>query len=328
MKSKVIKTVAIVASLACSERPLWAQSEEETTIEFAPDDELIEEHSQRAPLPNLPAGASTMGPPRPNTLKRERIMGPWGPPAPNKTPDSSMTAETRPTTERKSGSRVFGRYRIRVGAANPTFTENLKYYKELYGSPSVYPVFGADWFAWDWYITFGISLKTGFYTADGRAVKPTGSRSDISPDNLTKDTTSSTVLTLIPTQLALAAEFTPFPQKWLVVDGWYGAERLYFQEVRSGAQTKTGQSLLSPLAVGSTDDALTNKGFKSSMVSGVAVNILLNALDEQSSQSMRGSMGLASIYLSPYVEFVRQSSSGVDFSRVNRGITFTFETIY
>lgn len=330
MKSRVIKAVAVAVGVASgSAFPAWAQSEEETTIEFAPDDEPLDGTQSPSASRNEASNidATLRGPPSPKA-SRSQPGELSGPPTPFGAGTSTgLTNEViRPSTAKKPGARVFGRYRVRIGAANPTFTENLKYYKELYGSPSVYPVFAADWFAWDWYVTFGLSLRTGLYTADGKAAK--SSDSSRTAGNIEKDETSTTTLTLIPTQLTLAAEFTPFSQKWLVIDGWFGTERLYFQEVRSGAKAKTAQAFMRPLAVTTSDDSLTNNGFKSSLVSGAAMNILLNALDEQSAQSMRGSMGLASIYLSPYIEFIRQTSGGVDFSRVNRGITFTFETVY
>lgn len=312
--------VGVVGYLFFTVVPAMGQSEDESSILFAPDDE--------------PTGGSgskddkLMGPPNPYS-RRVNGKDEVGPPVPYSL-RYSLSAQQRPNSKKKAGANVFGRYRVRVGAANPTFTENLKYYKELYGSPSVYPVFAADWFAWDWYVTFGISLRTGVYTAEGKAAKTasgTTSPSTTPTDNsVSKDETSSTTLTLIPGQLALAAEFTPLPWKWIVFDGWYGVERLYFQETRAGANANAG--LLRPLATSSTSEALTNSGFKTGLVYGGAVNIMLNALDEQSIQSMRGSMGLASIYLSPYIEYVIQSTDGVDFSRVNRGITFTFETVY
>jgi hypothetical protein len=312
-----ITAVALMAGVMFTALPsAMAQSEEESSILFAPDDEPTGDSSS--------AADKQMGPPNPYARKvngKDEV----GPPVPYSL-RYSLSAQQRPHERAKPGARVFGRYRVRVGAANPTFTDNLKFYKDLYGSPSVYPVFAADWFAWDWYVTFGISLRTGVYTAEGKAAKTATNTADSTTDSLAKDETSSTTLTLIPGQLALAAEFTPLPWKWVVFDGWYGVERLYFQETRAGATAKT--SLLRPLATSATSESLTNNGFKTGIVYGGALNIKLNALDEQSIQSMRGSMGLASIYLSPYIEFVKQTSDGVDFSRTNRGITFTFETVY
>ena len=316
LQGRGIQVLAVAAGVTFSPVAAKAQSEEESSIQFAPDDEPVS--GSRSANDNL------MGPPNPYA-RSTNGKGEVGPPVPYSL-RYSLNAQQRANTKSKPGARVFGRYRVRVGAANPTFTDKLKFYKELYGSPSVYPVFAADWFAWDWYVTFGISLRTGVYTADGKAAKTSTTPAETTAETLSKDETSSTALTLIPGQLALAAEFTPFPWKWMVFDGWYGVERLYFQETRSGATAKSG--LLRPLATSATSEALTNTGFKTGIVYGGAVNIMLNALDEQSIQSMRGSMGLASIYLSPYIEFVKQTSDGVDFSRVNRGITFTFETVY
>lgn len=312
-----IVTPALMVGLVLSSfGPAMGESEEESSIQFAPDDEPYGGSSSST--------ENRMGPPNPysRTVNGKEEVGP---PVPYSL-RYSLTAQQRSQNKTKPGAHVFGRYRIRVGAANPTFTDQLKFYKELYGSPSIYPVFAADWFAWDWYVTFGISLRTGVYTADGKAAKTSTTPEATTADSLSKDDTSSTTLTLIPGQLALIGEFTPLPWKWIVFDGWYGAERLYFQETRAGASVKSG--LLRPLATSPTSEALTNSGFKTGIVYGGALNIMLNALDEQAIQSMRGSLGLAYIYLSPYIEFVKQTSEGVDFSRVNRGITFTFETVY
>jgi len=103
---------------------------------------------------------------------------------------------------------------------------------------------------------------------------------------------------------------TPFPKKWLVIDGWAGWERLYFQETRNQKQaattttgtttttTTTGTSTstttrlaglrggMTPIppelgaVTTSTDRTLTNTGWRNAMVVGAAANILLNALDE------------------------------------------------
>ena len=64
---------------------------------------------------------------------------------------------------------VFGRYRVRVGMARPRFDDGLKFYDELYGKTSWYPTLSADWFAWDWYATLGLSFRGGYYTDRGHA---------------------------------------------------------------------------------------------------------------------------------------------------------------
>ena len=76
-------------------------------------------------------------------------------------------------------------------------------------------------------------------------------------------------------------------------------------------------------------DALTNKGWKNGTVVGASANILLNPIDESAAASMRGSMGLGYIYLSPYMEIVRTSSKeGASFGRTTYGLGFTFETTH
>jgi hypothetical protein len=65
-------------------------------------------------------------------------------------------------------------------------------------------------------------------------------------------------------------------------------------------------------------------------VTGFALNILLNGLDESSVNSMRSSLGIGSLYLSPYIEIIKQQKTGesdLNFDRKNIGIAFTFESI-
>ena len=231
---------------------------------------------------------------------------------------------------------LFGSYRVRAQFAQPKFDNHLEYYDKLYGSPTWYPQLAADWFAWDWYVTFGLSFRLGYYTADGHAAKPgTSGNRPSSADQISKDSNGPTTLTLLPMQACLAAEFTPFQKKWLVIDGWLGLERLYYQEVRASSSA-SAKGLIHALAdtttsgTGSgsaTDSTLTNAGTLDGRVVGLAANIRLNGLDDTSSQSLRGAMGIGSIYLSPFVERVYPKGSGLTFARSVMGIGFTFETI-
>ena len=269
------------------------------------------------------------------------------------TPAPAATSEEPKQTLDLSGGRrdvLFGSYRVRVSLAQPDF-EKLRFYDKLYGDEDPYPTISADWFFWDWYATMGLSFRAGFYTATGKAAKEINKPlQDVTDADVEKDPNSKTNLTVIPLQIALTAEITPLRQKWLVVDGYIGFESLYFQEVRNSpdAPKGSGASPSAPALIQAeteasddaddADDALTNKGTKQLTVLGFSANILLNGIDGgASANSMRGTMGLANIYLSPFIEYSRALdrsptsskalSKNPDFSRTTMGIGFTFESI-
>jgi len=80
----------------------------------------------------------------------------------------------------------------------------------------------------------------------------------------------------------------------------------------------------------SNDRTLTNVGWRNAIVVGAAANILLNALDEESSASLRN-IGIGGIYLSPFMEWIRTvgqpAGSTFSFGRNVIGLAFTFETV-
>ena len=252
--------------------------------------------------------------------------------------------------------------------ARPTFRDQIKHYDSLYGKAKDYPQIGMDWFAWDWYATMGIGLRFGYYSDDGNAALVSNSQGSdlggISAADIARDQNGPTTLLLIPLQALFTMEITPFPKKWLVIDGWAGWERLYYQETRNQKQsatsttgttntttTSTGTSTttttttnkLAGLRGGMTpvppdldavtvsnDRTLTNVGWRNSIVVGAAANILLNALDEESSASLRN-IGIGGIYLSPFMEWIRTvgqpAGSTFSFGRNVIGLAFTFETV-
>jgi hypothetical protein len=291
-------------------------------------------------------------------------------PAPPDTPQpESQPKETKPAAADKveespkvfkrgesHNDQLFGSYRVRLMYARPTFNEHLKYYNDLYGKPKNYPELAIDWFAWDWYATLGLSTRFGYYTADGNAAQLPGGLQTASSANLSKDVNGPTTLTLIPVQLLFTMEITPFPKKWLVLDGWFGWERLYFQETRNQKQSSTastssgsttsgssgGSSTARTSAIGpdlthladftiSPDKTLTNTGWRNASVVGGAANILLNALDEESTASLRA-IGIGGVYLSPYLEWIKTinqpASSTLSFGRTVIGLAFTFESLH
>ena len=247
---------------------------------------------------------------------------------------------------------VFGSYRIRLMWARPTFRDNLKYYDALYGRAKDYPEIAMDWFAWDWYATMGLGLRFGYYSDDGNAAQLTSGQStdigNLKSSDIQRDVNGPTTLLLIPMQVLFTAEITPFPKKWLVLDGWIGWERLYYQETRNQKQgstatsngstgsTTTKTAALRPMVphfsavTVSTDKTLTNTGWRNATVVGAAANIRLNAFDEMSAASIRN-IGIGGIYLSPYLEWIKTvgqpAGSSFSFGRTVMGLAFTFETI-
>lgn len=305
LPSALVMTMSLVAV------PAFAQ-DDEGDIQFAPNDD--------EPAP----------PPSPPVAPTDAVQGPERP-----VQDPEADGNVQIHVRGKAPDRVFGTYRVRVSYNRPEFNDGMRFYNETYGKPSAYPTFTADWFAWDWYATLGLKFGMGYYTDDGHALKTkegvTKAKADLEPTDLEQDKNGKTSLTLIPLQVSLAAEMTPFAKKWLVLDGWIGVERIYWQEVRTGgggSSTSPAAVMEDPTATDSKDSTLTNKGWKNGTVIGASANILLNPLDEQGAASMRGSMGLGYIYLSPFMEIARSTNKdGVSFGRKVYGVGFTFETV-
>lgn len=323
-------TIALGLSVVAGGTTLRAEEEHQSEIQFAPDDE------------------ETVPPPTP-----QPVVGPPAVAAPKAAAEQPETkislpnAQLRPIKPQKD--RVFGRYRLRIAGAKPRFSDQLKFYDQLYGSANWYPQIQGDWFAWDWYATLGLSFRLGYYVDEGYAAQATKAKSEIVEADfggngaaVQKDPAGPTTLTLVPLQMLLAAQFTLFNQKWLVLDGFAGFEYLYWQEVRTQPKNalsaissssrlrrpKFGSGLLAATKTSDdTTDGYTNSGYKRAIVVGWGLNIALNSLDERTVASMQGSMGLGAVYLTPFVEMVRQIDKGVSFSRSIYGVGFTFESV-
>ncbi len=360
LRLSVYGRLLVASSMFVSPVSIFAQSEEDgSSIQFAPEEDAAssDEESDMIYKDEDDAPVTKPGTPAPVV---EPTPAPIAPAPVTQTPvvpAPKASEEPKETLDLSGGRRqvIFGSYRVRVGLAIPNF-EKLKYYNELYGDgkenndddfidgdEEAFPTISADWFLWDWYATMGLSIRTGYYTATGKAAqeieKPI---QDIKSEDVKKDPNSKTNLTIIPLQVALTAEITPLRQKWLVVDGYIGLESLYYQEVRNAPDSKASSTALIQAAAetekdANEDDALTNKGTKQLTVLGFSANILLNGLDGASANSMRGTMGLANIYLSPFIEYSRalntspsngdKISKNPDFSRTTMGIGFTFESV-
>ena len=260
--------------------------------------------------------------------------------APDDTVDDGMPVRDPTTTtaatygkryrDKESGKKVlFGEHRIRLSLARPEF-EDLEFYDTLYGDEKNYFMVNADWFAWDWYATLGLSLRFGYYTATGFTADSVDDADDVSEDDLEVNRDGPTSLTLLPFQLVGTMEFTPFDGKWLVIDAWAGYERLYFQEARTvgGASDTASVIMLQDTESDDDDDGTpVNSGWSSGTTVGVSANILLNALDDRGARSLR-SIGLGYIYLSPFMEIVTTvNDNDVPFGRSVVGLGFTFESL-
>ena len=222
---------------------------------------------------------------------------------------------------------IFGRYHIQLNFHNsPEFDDGLKYYDDMYGKTGRYGTFGADYTPWGWFVNLGFGLRSGIYRDSGHAASSVSSTTD----EVTLDDNGKTTLTLLPFQFLVIARMTPFPAKWIVLEAYYGRERADFQEVRdvlstSSAMSKSGRQVQSGV-VG--DSALTNKGWLSGNVSGAAVHILMNPLDERSVRSMVNSLGLGFVYLTLFKEQVTYlDRDRISFGRSSSGIGFAFETV-
>ena len=340
--------IVIAATTLGASSQLLAQADVDSDLQFAPDEEDL---APKPPTSASPASPTPMAPSAGNEptalpMVVEESTAPPSAASPLKVDQTEPSVVPRASSD----LRIFGRYRLRISAAKPSFDQNLKFYRRLYGKEKAYPQFQADWFAWDWYATLGLSFRMAYYAAEGRAVKSNKVKSEIveadfegDAPTATKDDAGPTTLTLLPIQAVVAMQFTPFQRKWLVFEGYAGLEYLYWQETRTkptaasksaGASSETNTSTNKTAWIGlaaavdkGSDDSYTNTGYKKGLVAGAALNILLNGLDERSVASMHGSMRLGYVYLTPFVEVVRPRDDGVSFGRRIYGLGFTFESL-
>ena len=219
--------------------------------------------------------------------------------------------------------------------SKPTLDGGIKFYDELYGETPWYPTLAADWFAWDWYATLGIGVRLGYYKASGFTAEDINKPiSEITAADVKPNKNAPTSLTALPIKLLIVGQFTPFDRKWLVIDAWAGLESTYWQESRETGVVEVAESSAALKMIqdeDSSDEVLskTHTGTEQAIVVGFAGNILLNPLDTRSPASMRHSMGLGQVYLSPFAEVVRalNDSGGITWARSSIGLGFTFESV-
>lgn len=246
---------------------------------------------------------------------------------------SVIPVEQSIAAEEPKDERLFGSFKLRLAVAQPKFDEdNPKFYKDLYREPAGYPTLAVDSFFFDWYATFGVGMRASYYYDRGKTAESYTTDAAGKPVGVVKNDKELSELTVLPLQLLVTFQFTPFWGKWVVVDGWMGYEKAFFQETRSGsaeeaAATPTSSLLAAEATASSTEKQLANSGWKDAIVTGAAFNILLNPLDEPSVYSLESTLGFNAVYLSPYVEIVKNvSKKGIGFSRQVVGVAFTFES--
>lgn len=228
-------------------------------------------------------------------------------------------------------------YSVKIAVGKPSFSSDLKYYEEFYGStkPFFSLFLSRDYFRSE-ALSLGWGVQFGYYKASGNQMQ-TPKVSE--PDTLDK-AEGKTSLTLIPYQLLLTAGYRPMGKhSWLSLEAWLGYEELYFQEVRSeGGTTGSGsiKGTSSKKDDTSSQKRAINSGWHNGVVVGASANFLLNSLDEKNSRSLKRGVGFGGIYLSPFYEMVLdmgsrvyiagKESSKVTFARQTFGLAFTFTT--
>lgn len=230
-------------------------------------------------------------------------------------PDLGGRRESTPRTK------VFGDYKIHLGLAKPEFKASEEY-EMVYGETRFYPTMSVEYFFFDWYANLGLIFRIGYYKDDGHAVIQEG-------DKFVSDKQGKTETTLIPLQVGISGQMTPFPAKWITLAGWFAGEATYFQEIRKNSGSNSSETTSSDSKSSSSNKKLlANTGWRYGSNVGIALSFLLNYLDQKSVNSMRP-MGLSGVYLTPYVEATTAMFNDSDFTfdRVAYGLAFTFETL-
>ncbi len=219
----------------------------------------------------------------------------------------------------------FHQFSLGLEFSRPKFsTTDLPLYKDYYGKEALMLGFRLDWDVLrNKYLALGLLFRFSHYSDSGYASQ--------SSTEYVKDGNAPLDLTLIPLQLGVSLKLTPFSKKWLVINGWMGMERLFFQETRGSIADDTATASTSSTTTDEEVDSgvLTNKGWAQHIFTGFSLNILLNPLEEQPVKAA-SFMGIERVYLSPYFETSVPSQnkdrSGVKFKRVTYGVAFIFET--
>lgn len=221
-------------------------------------------------------------------------------------------------------------YIFHLSLSKPLFTQ-LDYFDETYGTSSVFPSLAVTYKLVNVpYATLGLGFKLSYYTDQGTTLIKTKAGDYVSNDD------ARTAMKLLPYQFYLLAQFSPFHQRYIVLDAWVGYEELYYEEVRVNESDSSSSSSSSSSDTDTTPNDI-NSGWNKSITYGLSLHFLLNQFDDQSARALEKTTGLRFIYMGPSIEYVQALSGGrtfisqknvspVDFSRVTYSLVFAFET--
>ena len=203
---------------------------------------------------------------------------------------------------------------------------SLKFYKELYGAYSVLPMIGVDRvFISAGPITFGWGMKLGYYSDRGNTAKKVNV--DNPQASEIKKEAGGSVLTLIPIQLLLNVQLSPFAREHVTFDFWGGFEDLIFEEFRTlDDEGSASESNKTPL----------NSGGHNNLVFGLGISASLNSIFGEPSRAVKF-LGITNQFISFFAEFAAKpegekrlpgntEASKPDFSRNSVGVSFVFAT--
>ncbi|MBP6217182.1 MAG: hypothetical protein KA436_01195 [Oligoflexales bacterium] len=215
----------------------------------------------------------------------------------------------------------FGDYVFGFSLAKPEFQAPLKYYDQLYGNTSWYPMVSFEKRIVDLSLV-GLYWGTRFawYKDKGTTAEKLNLR--LLPDELALDSLTAN-LTLVPIQFFVSSHISPFAAKYLKVSGEFGYEELYFEETRAGRQSDV--------------KPYVNSGWHGSWVYGGALHISLTGIEHASMYSLSRSFGIEQTYLTLFFQgttsisgdklyLSQKKNSTVAFNRTVLGASFLFET--
>ncbi len=214
----------------------------------------------------------------------------------------------------------FGSFRFSIGGGRPDFSNDLRFYNDLYGREKIHPDLFFDYYLLDWYISLGAGVHTRYYRAQGHASRSSNpGAGGISSDSIDKD--SNLELVLIPIQALALLEITPWKTSFFTINGWAGHEQMYVQESRLA-----GASSSSNGASGSS--SYVNRGWNQGRVVGASLSLRMDFLEPTASRSLE-ILGFRSVLITPYVEKSTTTKTKIaKFDRTTMGVVFTFESAY
>lgn len=305
MLYKFLKICSLINLIAFSSLSLSQESEQEI--------------SSSEPSPEVSITPTENSEPEPDTSVA---------PTPNQelpVQSTSQIVAKKQENEKASEKRIFGSYEMNISINRIRFTEIAPLYDKFYGSPSDHITLGVDWYPFDFWITAGLGAKIGFFSDSGSTSTNRRADNDNSGASVKLKENSKSQLIMYPFQFLLKVQATPFSKKYVKFAGWGGVEYAYWREtkLKSDEDKKTLNKNQDE-----EEKTLSTNGTKDNIVIGGALHLLLNPLDETSVNSMNDTLGIGSVYLSPFYEIIKQrNASGMNLSRQVIGLGFSFETI-